>query len=54
MDPLTRAVNLEDCAWRWIHDADKFKGRRKKWRLDRASRLFVLAWEIVEKEIHKK
>lgn len=47
MDPLTRAANLEDCAIRWRLDAQRYRGRRKEWRLKRVDELMTLAWSLI-------
>jgi hypothetical protein len=48
MDPLTRAANLEDCAYRWRAQARMFSGRRRAWRLARANYLMKLAWSLID------
>lgn len=47
MDPLTRAANLEDCAFRWRKQAKGYTGRRKDWREARANYLMALEWSLI-------
>jgi uncharacterized protein HemX len=48
MDALDRAAALEDCAVRWKLDAQRYRGRRKQWRLERADHLMKLAWSLID------
>lgn len=46
-----RAAGLERCAIGWRLDAQRYRGRRREWRMERADRCEVLAYRLLGLEV---